>query len=59
MDEQEEEKNGNGSDLNPDALEAALGDDFIEIDEEIEIIKYDDDNDVDIPFSQDDPRDWY
>lgn len=61
MDDLEEEKDKVSQDLSPDALEAALGDDYVEIDEEfIEITTYgDDEDDVDIAFSQDDPRDWY
>jgi hypothetical protein len=67
MEEEEEKK-----DLNPDALEAALGDDFIEIEEEEVIITtkrkngedeedllLEADYEVDIAFSQDDKRDWY
>ncbi len=59
--ELEEDKSVGGAELNPDALEAALGDDYVEIDEEIEILTYneEDEDSVDIAFSQDDPRDWY
>ena len=57
----EEEEKNSGGDLSPDALEAALGDDFVEIDEDfVEIISYGDEEEgIDIAFSQDDPRDWY
>ncbi len=49
------------SDMNPDALEAALGDDYIEIDEEVVIYSYtsDDEDDLDIAFTDNDSRDWY
>jgi hypothetical protein len=49
------------SDMNPDALEAALGDDYVEIDEEVVIYSYtsDDEEDLDIAFTDADPRDWY
>ncbi len=57
-DEEEKEKTPTG-DLSTDVLDAALGDDYIEIDEEIIIESYEDEESVDIAFSQDDPRDWY
>ena len=49
------------SDMNPDALEAVLGDDYIEIDEEVTIYSYtsDDEDDLDIAFTDNDSRDWY
>lgn len=62
---EEEEENKNNTDPNPDALEAAIGDDFVEVevDEYVEVIGYGEDgeeeDDVTIAFSQDDPRDWY
>ena len=63
MEEEEKEPNiANLADsMNPDALEAVLGDDFVEIDEEEIIIISDanEDDDLDIAFSHDDPRDWY
>ena len=55
-----EEKDISVGEINPDALEAALGDDFIMDDEDpISSENYDQEDDVDVAFSQDDPRDWY
>ncbi len=58
---EEEEKVPAAGDLNPDALEASLGDDFVEIDEDAVVVPNygDDEDDIDVAFSQDDPRDWY
>ncbi len=44
--------------LNPDALEGVVDDDFIEIEEE-EIIIVGEEEDLDIAFTDNDPRDWY
>lgn len=53
---------GVSQDVNPDDLEAALGDDFVEIDEEVTFFysKSDDeeDPDIDLAFVEDDTRDW-
>lgn len=59
--EEEEEKEPNMDAINPDTLEVALGDDFVEIEEDeiIIISPPDEDDDLDIAFSHDDPRDWY
>ncbi len=61
MEDTEEEKEPNMDAINPDTLEVVLGDDFIEIEEEdiIIISTPDEDDDLDIAFSHDDPRDWY
>lgn len=51
----------NDTEMNPDALEDALGD-YVEIDEEEEeiiITDLDEDHDLDIAFYDDDPRDHY
>lgn len=48
--------------INPDALESAVDGDFIEIeDDEIgEVIMIiSDEEDLDIAFTDNDPRDWY
>lgn len=57
----EEEEKVNEDSMNPDALEAALGDDFVEVEEEelLVITGDEDDDDLDIAFPHDDPRDWY
>jgi hypothetical protein len=57
-----EEENTTPAEINPDALEAALGDDVVEGDEEllqIHLTTPEDDLEVDIAFTHDDPRDWY
>lgn len=55
----EEEKEPSEDSMNPDALEAALGDEFVEVEEIEVLIVTDDDDDLDIAFPHDDPRDWY
>lgn len=59
MDEVEKEPNLDA--MNPDAIEDALGDGYIEIedDEIIMLIDDSDDDELDIAFSHDDPKDWY
>ncbi len=57
---EEEEKPVNEDSVNPDALDAALGDDgYVELEEEEVFILSDDDDELDIAFPHDDPRDWY
>lgn len=56
----EEEVKEPSPDMSTDVMEAALGDDYVEIDEELIVVaSYDDDDDIDLAFSQSDPRDWY
>lgn len=56
---EEEEKPVNEDSMNPDALEAALGEEYVEVEEEEVFILSDDDDELDIAFPHDDPRDWY
>lgn len=58
---EEEEVTTDENTLNPDALDEALGDDAILIEEEEEEIYFDisPDDDLDIAFTDEDKRDWY
>lgn len=61
--EVEEEEKGIDENINMDALDAALGDDdVIEIDEEVVSYSFssgEDEEDLDIAFTDNDSRDWY
>lgn len=61
--ENEEEEKPADENINLDALDAALGDDdVIEIDEEIVSYSFstgEDEEDLDIAFTDNDSRDWY
>jgi hypothetical protein len=61
--EVEEEEKGIDENINMEALDAALGDDdIIEIDEEIVSYSFssgEDEEDLDIAFTDNDSRDWY
>jgi hypothetical protein len=61
--EAEEEEKGIDENINMEALDAALGDDdIIEIDEEIVSYSFssgEDEEDLDIAFTDNDSRDWY
>ena len=61
--ENEEEKKPADENINLDVLDAALGDDdVIEIDEEIVSYSFstgEDEEDLDIAFTDNDSRDWY
>jgi len=59
----EEEEKIVDENINPEALEQAIGDDdFVEVieeDEEIIVFNASEDDDLDIAFSHDDTRDWF
>lgn len=61
--EAEEEEKPTDENINLDALDAALGDDdIVEIDEEIVSYSFstgEDEEDLDIAFTDNDSRDWY